>query len=124
MLSNALMKFQILHGFFPRVIGKGDGAQLLAEVMDRARIEYFTNTGIHMNDSQAEFDSVFLFDRTVDLLTPMKTQLTYEGLIDEYYNIKSCKHSLTKLSSKWIPVFSVILKALQRQYMRNQKRFC
>ncbi|RXM92338.1 CAP-Gly domain-containing linker protein 1 [Acipenser ruthenus] len=33
------------------------------------------------------FDSLLLLDRNVDLLTPLATQLTYEGLIDEVYSI-------------------------------------
>jgi hypothetical protein len=39
----------------------------------------------------SDFDSMIIIDRSVDLLTPMCTQLTYEGLIDEIYGIKSCK---------------------------------
>lgn len=35
-------------------------------------------------------DCLVLLDRTVDLVTPLSTQLTYEGLIDEMYNIKHC----------------------------------
>lgn len=33
------------------------------------------------------FDSLLLLDRNIDLLTPLATQLTYEGLIDEVYGI-------------------------------------
>lgn len=33
------------------------------------------------------FDTLLLLDRNVDLLTPLATQLTYEGLIDEIYGI-------------------------------------
>ena len=35
LLSNALMKFQILYGFFPKVLGKGDHANLLANLLER-----------------------------------------------------------------------------------------
>jgi excinuclease UvrABC ATPase subunit len=35
----------------------------------------------------SEIDSLVILDRTVDLVTPMCTQLTYEGLIDEVYGI-------------------------------------
>ncbi|KAG7264889.1 hypothetical protein CRUP_007328 [Coryphaenoides rupestris] len=33
------------------------------------------------------FDTLLLLDRNVDLLTPLATQLTYEGLIDEIYGV-------------------------------------
>ena len=34
-LSNALMKFQILYGFFPKILGKGDHASSLASLLER-----------------------------------------------------------------------------------------
>ena len=40
------------------------------------------------------FDTLLLLDRNVDLLTPLATQLTYEGLIDEIYGITNGKDSL------------------------------
>ena len=35
-----------------------------------------------------EIDNLVLIDRSVDMVTPMCTQLTYEGLIDEFFHIK------------------------------------
>jgi hypothetical protein len=90
MLVNALMKFQILYGFFPKVLGKGDSAALLIDMLDRSRVEFLTNTGTGLNDmKESEFDSVLILDRNVDYLTLMKTQMTYEGLLDELFNVKS-----------------------------------
>ncbi len=43
-----------------------------------------------------KIDNLILIDRTVDMITPMMTQLTYEGLIDEIFGIKYSK----KLSKK------------------------
>jgi hypothetical protein len=37
------------------------------------------------------FDSLIVIDRRVDMITPLLTQLTYEGLIDEIIHIKNCK---------------------------------
>ena len=39
------------------------------------------------------FDTLLLLDRNVDLLTPLATQLTYEGLIDEIYGITNGTHT-------------------------------
>lgn len=39
------------------------------------------------NQQPPQIDNVLLLDRAVDLLTPLFTQLTYEGLIDELYEI-------------------------------------
>lgn len=38
-----------------------------------------------------QIDRLLILDRAVDLVTPMVTQLTYEGLIDEVYGIKNSK---------------------------------
>jgi vacuolar protein sorting-associated protein 33A len=38
-----------------------------------------------------QFDTLLILDRTIDLTTPVVTQLTYEGLIDEFYGIKHSK---------------------------------
>jgi vacuolar protein sorting-associated protein 33A len=37
-----------------------------------------------------QIDSLVIIDRSVDMVTPFCTQLTYEGLIDEYIGIKHC----------------------------------
>ncbi len=39
------------------------------------------------NSLVPEIDSLILIDRTVDLVTPMMFQMTYEGLIDEMFGI-------------------------------------
>ena len=40
---------------------------------------------------QPQIDTLLLIDRTVDFLTPLATQLTYEGLIDEIYGVQNSK---------------------------------
>ena len=43
------------------------------------------------NQISPQIDCLLLIDRNVDLLTPLCTQLTYEGLIDEIYGISNSK---------------------------------
>ena len=45
------------------------------------------------NQVSPQIDTLLLIDRNVDLLPPLFTQLTYEGLIDELYGIhhSTCK---------------------------------
>jgi hypothetical protein len=40
-----------------------------------------------------QIDSLIVIDRRVDMLSPLLTQLTYEGLIDELVGIKNCKYT-------------------------------
>ncbi|RXG51513.1 Vacuolar protein sorting-associated protein 33A [Armadillidium vulgare] len=37
-----------------------------------------------------QIDQLILIDRAVDLITPLATQLTYEGLIDQFFGINNC----------------------------------
>ena len=39
-----------------------------------------------------QIDNLLIIDRNVDLLTPLLSQLTYEGLIDELFNINHSKY--------------------------------
>ena len=60
---------------------------MVAELLERMRQELFS-AGSAMKDIPPQFDAVILLDRSLDLLTPLSTQLTYEGLVDEIYGIK------------------------------------
>ena len=40
---------------------------------------------------QPKIDNLIIIDRTMDQLTPMMAQLTYEGLIDEHFGVKFSK---------------------------------
>lgn len=57
--------------------------QHVANMMLRMKREFAGS----QNQILPVFDSLLLLDRNVDLLTPLATQLTYEGLIDEIYGI-------------------------------------
>ena len=58
--------------------------------MERMRMEMFGNSAT-AREVVPQVDAVVLLDRSVDLLTPLSTQLTYEGLIDEVFGIKHCE---------------------------------
>lgn len=83
------------HGLFPRIIGKGDNAKRLADLLIRMRSE--VAAGEDSSDgstffglmSSASIDSLILIDREVDFPTVLLTQLTYEGLIDEVFGVQS-----------------------------------
>lgn len=59
--------------------------QVVADMMVRMRRELGTDD----NPIPPEIDQIILLDRAVDLITPMCSQLTYEGLIDEVYSIQN-----------------------------------
>lgn len=95
-LGRALVTLQRAFGLIPRILGKGDAARRLADIMIRLRKE-----SAPMQDSSSAYingaghspygpiDSIILIDRQVDMVTPLCTQLTYEGLVDEIVGIKN-----------------------------------
>ena len=58
------------------------------------------------NQVSSQIDSLLLIDREVDLLTPLFTQLTYEGLIDELYGIQNSKSDYPQETSNFHPTNS------------------
>ncbi|KAF2435750.1 Sec1-like protein [Tothia fuscella] len=94
--AKALMLMQQKHGLFPRIIGKGDNAKRLADLLVRMRSEISADdesggAGSSMLDlaPSQSIESLIIIDREVDFPTILLTQLTYEGLIDEFYGIAS-----------------------------------
>jgi lysine-specific histone demethylase 1 len=94
LLAKALMEIQQNHGLFPRIIGKGDNAKRVADLLSRMRQELLAGedaseihkTGLTPSTTN---EAVILIDREVDFVTPLLTQLTYEGLIDEVFEIQN-----------------------------------
>ncbi|KAI0334335.1 Sec1-like protein [Cubamyces sp. BRFM 1775] len=86
----ALITLQKLHGLFPRIAGKGDHAARLAHLLTRNTQSVASgDTDTHLNAPSETIDSLIILDRRVDMISPLLTQLTYEGLIDELIGIKN-----------------------------------
>ncbi|EDN08117.1 vacuolar sorting-associated protein [Histoplasma capsulatum] len=92
--AKALMNLQLRHGFFPRIVGKGDNARRLADQLLRMRKELDVEETSGLNDGSGRglmvsstIESLIVIDRDVDFATPLLTQLTYEGLVDEFFEI-------------------------------------
>ncbi|CAB4017268.1 Vacuolar sorting-associated 33A, partial [Paramuricea clavata] len=84
-VTNSLMRMQALYGVIPKIYGKGELAKRAVDMMLRKRREVLDSE----NQISPQIDCLLLIDRNVDLLTPLCTQLTYEGLIDEMYGINN-----------------------------------
>ncbi len=94
LMAKALMEIQQRHGLFPRIIGKGDNAKRVAELLGRFRQELLAGEDASETNKvgltpSTTIESVIIIDREVDFVTPLLTQLTYEGLIDELYGIQN-----------------------------------
>ena len=60
----------------------------MAELLKSVQGELERTQSRTSQQESANIDALILLDRTVDLVTPLSSQLTYEGLIDETYGIK------------------------------------
>lgn len=85
------MTLQDLYGIIPRITGKGQAAHQVWDLVGRLMLEPRTTN--HSLPTVSQIDQLFLIDRAVDLLSPLATQLTYEGLIDELFQINNSKYS-------------------------------
>ncbi|RUP50376.1 vacuolar protein sorting 33-like protein A [Jimgerdemannia flammicorona] len=105
--ARSLMRLQSIYGLFPRIVGKGDCAKQLADMLLRMRREQAvvddtstsTSPPSFLNTLSSHIDQLVIIDRAADLVTPLCTQLTYEGLIDEVIGIK---HSFVELDSSLV----------------------
>ncbi|XP_030847880.1 vacuolar protein sorting-associated protein 33A [Strongylocentrotus purpuratus] len=82
-VAKSLMKLQALYGIIPNIYGKGECSRQVTDMIMRMRREMAGTERL----ISPQIDCLLLIDRNVDLLTPLMTQLTYEGLIDEIYGI-------------------------------------
>jgi len=84
-VARSLFNLQAMCGIIPKVHGKGRLARLAFEISNRL----INEADGSVFPSACEISSLVLIDREVDLVTPMLTPLTYEGLVDEFLGIES-----------------------------------
>ncbi|KAG6380785.1 Sec1-like protein [Boletus reticuloceps] len=93
--NSALALNALQHTFsrFPRIIGKGDYASKLATLLTKPLPEQQVAPANALN-LPPPFDSLIILDRHVDMVTPLLTQLTYQGLVDELVGIRNSQAEL------------------------------
>ena len=92
--ARALMKLQAAYGTIPHIFGKGQYARQLCDMLLRMRNEAVSDASSGdadfttvSEDVPPEIGNLLIVDREVDLVTPMMTQLSFEGAIDELLGI-------------------------------------
>ncbi|WFD02733.1 Vacuolar protein-sorting-associated protein 33 [Malassezia obtusa] len=99
--AQALMTIQSTYGLFPRIVGKGDMANRLCDLLVRQRREHFASDpgNAALQALSPQVDALIVLDRTVDVVTPLSTQLTYEGLIDEVLGVSN---GFVEVDASWV----------------------
>lgn len=97
--AQALMQLQNTFGLFPRLTGKGDKAKILADMLLRMHQENIidSRTALYGVSQSQSIESLVIIDREADFITPLMTQLTYEGLIDEKFGIKNSTDNICRV---------------------------
>lgn len=98
--ARSIMKLQSLFGLIPNVRYIGTAGQTVFEMMDKLRtqIESSTTSGeASLFGNESEITQLILFDRSVDLVSPLVTPLTYEGLVNDLFGISNNLVSLSDI---------------------------
>jgi len=84
MAAMALTRLQAVSGTIPRIYGKGSSAAEVFDLMVKMKV---SSCGVSPPTKASHISCLVLLDRGVDLISPLPTQLTYEGLIDEMFGV-------------------------------------
>ncbi|KAF5467071.1 hypothetical protein F2P56_016933 [Juglans regia] len=85
-IAKAIHKLEFSFGVIPNVRAKGKASVRVADILNRMQAEEPVNSPDMV---VPEINTLILLDREVDMVTPMCSQLTYEGLIDEFLHINN-----------------------------------
>ena len=123
-LATAITMMQSTFGKIPTLCGVGKSAQTVADLMKRMA------TSVQGADAPqqhaSKIDSVILIDRSVDLITPLLTQHTYEGLIDENFGISqtNVKFPREKFAQPESPTDQPLPETIQFALNSGEDIFC
>ena len=78
-LANSILVLQQLYGVIPNITAIGPHSQAIVDMILQYRLE----GKLQEVDLPPEIDRLILIDRSVDMVTPLITPLTSEGVIDE-----------------------------------------
>jgi len=88
-VASAIVQLQKVCGLIPRVTGKGACAKVVSNLAQRLALENDLAGSPQPAEGASRIHDLVLIDRSCDLLSPMCTQLTYEGLVDEILGINN-----------------------------------
>ncbi|KAJ1403120.1 Sec1-like, domain 2 [Sesbania bispinosa] len=85
-IAKAIHKLEFSFGVIPNVRAKGKASVRIADILNRMQAEEPVNSSDMV---VPEINTLILLDREVDMVTPLCSQLTYEGLLDEFLHINN-----------------------------------
>jgi len=105
LIAESIQRLQLVFGRFDTILGKGYSARTILETLkgldNESKIRPDENT-------RGEIEALVILDRNIDFVTPMLTQLTYAGHMDEIWGIK--QNSMIQLERKFFPLTASLPK--------------
>ncbi len=86
-IAKSIMILEDIYGTIPVVHGKGHKAQMIWELF--SRLKEVMKVPSKNKQSGSEISQMIILDRQCDFITPLCSQLTYEGILDDVLDIKS-----------------------------------
>ena len=86
-VAQSILHMENLYGTIPLIHGKGHLADMVWRLYDR--LKEVSQVGFLHQEGGAQITELILFDRTCDFVTPLCSQLTYEGILDDVFGICS-----------------------------------
>lgn len=83
-ISRSIMKLQSIYGVIPHIRAKGNLSTSISKMVQRMQ----RSVKDHLN-IPSSIHTLILIDRSVDLITALRTQFSYESLIDEFFGIQN-----------------------------------
>ncbi|KAK4279642.1 hypothetical protein QN277_011388 [Acacia crassicarpa] len=85
-IAKGIHKLEFSFGLIRNVRAKGKASVRVADILNRMQAEEPVSSPDML---VPEINTLILLDREVDMVTPLCTQLTYEGLLDEFLHINN-----------------------------------
>lgn len=81
-VAESIHRLQCVFGRIHNIFGKGKAAHSIYQILKLKEQE------VKLDENFGDIEHLIIFDRSSDFLTPLLRQITYEGLIDEFYGIQ------------------------------------
>ena len=80
-VAESIHRLQSVFGKIHNIFGKGQAAYSVYNMLKLKQKQ------IKVDEAYGDIEHLIIFDRASDFLTPLLKQITYEGMVDEFYGI-------------------------------------
>ena len=87
----SIHRLESIYGKIPHKFGIGPAATKLIKMVEENRLNVDQTGNNSTYGAESEIDALIMFDRKIDLISPLCMMQTFEGFIDEHIGIKMTK---------------------------------